>query len=55
MEEEKNIEKDSEIIVREANELVEANYKFDIWEDRIFLMTLAQIKPSDESFDSSDD
>ncbi|MCO4820702.1 MAG: replication initiation protein [Flavobacteriaceae bacterium] len=43
-------DKSKEIIVREANELVEANYKFDIWEDRIFLMTLAQIRPSDEDF-----
>ncbi len=43
-------DKEQEIIVREANELVEANYKFDIWEDRIFLMTLAQIKPNDEDF-----
>jgi plasmid replication initiation protein len=43
-------DKSQEIIVREANELVEANYKFDIWEDRIFLMTLAQIRPNDEDF-----
>jgi len=37
-------------IVREANEFIEASYRFNTWEDRIFFMTLAQIKPSDEDF-----
>lgn len=37
-------------IVREANEFIEASYRFNTWEDRIFFMTLAQIRPSDEDF-----
>jgi len=37
-------------IVREANEFIEASYRFNTWEDRIFLMTLAQIKRNDEDF-----
>lgn len=38
-------------IVREAHEFTEGHYHFKtVWEDRIFLMTLAQIKPSDEDF-----
>lgn len=40
-----------ENIVREAHEFTEGHYHFKtVWEDRIFLMTLAQIKPSDEDF-----
>ena len=38
------------LLVREANNLIEAKYKLDIWEARIFLSALSQIKPSDEDF-----
>lgn len=37
-------------LIREANELVEARYRFDTWEDRLFLMALSQIHPDDEDF-----
>lgn len=37
-------------IIREANNLVSASYRFNVWEDRIFLLTLAQIMPDDEDF-----
>lgn len=38
------------LLVREANNLIEAKYKLDIWEARIFLSALAQIRPDDEDF-----
>lgn len=41
---------DGTYLVREANELVEASYKFDVWEDRIFLLILSQIKFNDADF-----
>ena len=37
-------------LVKKANKLVESRYKFDIWETRIFLSVLTQIKRSDEDF-----
>jgi plasmid replication initiation protein len=37
-------------LVRKANELVEARYKFDIWEMRIFLEMLAKIRSEDSDF-----
>lgn len=37
-------------LVKKANKLVESRYKFDIWETRIFLSVLAQIKRNDEDF-----
>jgi plasmid replication initiation protein len=37
-------------LVRKANELVEARYKFDIWEMRIFLEMLAKIRSEDKDF-----
>jgi hypothetical protein len=37
-------------LVRKANELVEARYKFDIWETRIFLEMLTKINPADTGF-----
>ena len=37
-------------LVRKANELVEARYKFDIWEMRIFLEMLAKIRSEDSEF-----
>lgn len=36
--------------VREANELIEASYRFSVWEDRIFLLTLSQIQAEDDDF-----
>ena len=37
-------------LIRKANELVEARYKFDIWEIRMFAKTLSMIQPYDEDF-----
>lgn len=37
-------------LVRKANELVEARYKFDIWETRVFAKMLTMVKPGDEDF-----
>ncbi|MFN3381628.1 MAG: replication initiation protein [Runella zeae] len=36
--------------VKKANELVEARYRFDIWETRIFAVTLSMIQASDADF-----
>lgn len=42
---------DSDIkLIRKANELVEAKYKFDIWETRVFAYMLTLIKSSDTDF-----
>jgi hypothetical protein len=38
------------VLIRKANELVEAQYKFDIWETRIFLKMLTMIKSTDTGF-----
>jgi plasmid replication initiation protein len=38
------------LLVKKANELIEAQYKFDIWETRAFLSVLAQIQRTDEEF-----
>ena len=40
----------SVMLVRKANELVEARYKFDIWETRVFAKMLTMIKPDDKDF-----
>lgn len=37
-------------LIKKANKLVESRYKFDIWETRVFLSVLAQIKRDDEDF-----
>ncbi|MDB4727829.1 replication initiation protein [Saprospiraceae bacterium] len=37
-------------VIKKANKLVESRYRFDIWETRIFLSTLSQIKRVDEDF-----
>lgn len=37
-------------LIRKANELVEARYKFDIWETRVFAKMLTMLKPSDADF-----
>ena len=36
--------------VRKSNDLVEAKYKFDIWETRVFTKMLTLIRPDDEDF-----
>ena len=37
-------------LIRKANELVEARYKFDIWETRVFAYMLTLIKANDTDF-----
>jgi len=37
-------------LIRKSNDLVEARYKFDIWETRVFTKMLTMIKLSDEDF-----
>lgn len=37
-------------LVRKSNDLVEARYKFDIWETRIFTKMLTMVKMNDEDF-----
>lgn len=37
-------------LVKKSNELIEARYKFDIWETRIFTSILTQIERVDEDF-----
>jgi plasmid replication initiation protein len=47
----KNIVKHKKVLlVKKANELIQAQYKFDIWETRAFLSVLAQIQRTDEEF-----
>lgn len=38
------------ILIKKANDLIESRYKFDIWETRIFLSVLAQIRKEDQEF-----
>lgn len=38
------------VVVKKSNQLIEARYKFDIWETRVFLSVLANIKRDDEDF-----
>ena len=42
--------KQGKTLVIESNQLIEASYRFNIWEDRVFLMVLSQIKPTDAEF-----
>ncbi len=37
-------------LIKKSNELIEARYKFDIWETRIFTSVLSQIVREDEDF-----
>jgi plasmid replication initiation protein len=37
-------------LIKKSNELIEARYKFDIWETRIFTSVLSQIARDDEDF-----
>lgn len=45
---EKNVLK----LVRKSNELVEARYKFDIWETRVFTKMLTMVRRDDQDFKS---
>ncbi len=37
-------------LIRKSNNLIEARYKFDIWETRVFTKVLSLIKPEDTDF-----
>jgi plasmid replication initiation protein len=37
-------------LIRKSNDLIEARYKFDVWETRFFLSVLAQIRKEDNDF-----
>jgi plasmid replication initiation protein len=37
-------------LIKKSNELIEARYKFDVWETRIFLSVLSYIRREDEDF-----
>lgn len=37
-------------IIKKSNQLIEARYKFNVWESRIFLSVLAQIRKEDMDF-----
>ncbi len=37
-------------IIKKANDLIEARYKFDVWETRFFLSVLSQIRREDSEF-----
>jgi hypothetical protein len=37
-------------LIKKSNDLIESRYNFDIWETRIFLMLLAQIRREDDDF-----
>lgn len=38
------------VLIKKSNNLIESRYKFDIWETRVFLSVLAQIRRSDDDF-----
>jgi len=38
------------VLIKKANDLIESRYKFDIWETRIFLSVLSQIRKDDQEF-----
>jgi plasmid replication initiation protein len=38
------------VLIRKSNDLIESRFKFDIWETRIFLMLIAQIKREEKDF-----
>ncbi|SEQ59470.1 replication initiation protein [Neolewinella agarilytica] len=40
------------VLIKKANNLIESRYKFDIWETRIFLSVLSQIRRDDQEFQS---
>lgn len=37
-------------LIRKSNRLVEARYKFDIWETRVFIKMMSMIRPDDKEF-----
>lgn len=37
-------------LIKKANNLIESRYKFDIWETRVFLSVLSQIRREDDKF-----
>lgn len=37
-------------IIKKSNQLIEARYKFDVWESRMFLSVLSNIRKDDEDF-----
>jgi len=39
------------VLIKKSNNLIESRYKFDIWETRVFLSVLSQIKRSDDEFE----
>ncbi len=38
------------VLIKKSNQLIEARYKFDVWETRIFLSVLSNIRRDDEDF-----
>ncbi len=38
------------VVIKKSNQLIEARYKFDVWETRIFLSVLSNIRRDDEDF-----
>lgn len=38
------------VLIKKSNNLIESRYKFDIWETRVFLSVLAQIRREDTEF-----
>ena len=40
------------VLIKKSNNLVESRYKFDIWETRLFLSVLSQIRREDTDFDT---
>ena len=39
-------------IIKKSNQLIEARYKFDVWESRMFLSVLANIRKEDIDFNT---
>jgi plasmid replication initiation protein len=46
----KSKKNDSFQLIKKSNQLIEARYKFDIWEQRMFISVLAGIRVDDEDF-----
>jgi plasmid replication initiation protein len=38
------------VLVRKSNDLIEARYKFDLWETRFFLSVIAKVRREDDDF-----
>ena len=39
-------------LIKKSNDLIEARYKFDVWETRFFLTVLSKIHKDDEEFET---